>query len=391
MSKEAMAVNEAPANYSITASTRHGVPSGYKHTDVGLIPTDWKLEKIRNLAAIGTGDKNTQDRKEDGEYPFFVRSQTVERINSYSYEGEAVLTAGDGVGTGKVFHYINGRFNYHQRVYKISDFKPELDGFYFYKYFSSHFYDRIMAMTAKSSVDSVRMEMIADMLVPLPGIKEQRAIAATLSDVDAMIAAQDKLIAKKHAIKTAAMQQLLTGKQRLPGFSGEWEVRRLGDVLSVRHGKSQHEIAVTDGKYPILATGGEIGRTNTFLYDKPSVLIGRKGTIDKPQYQDTPFWTIDTLFYTEIVNGTLPKYIYHKFLMIDWPSYNEASGVPSLNASTIEAIEIKHPSLDEQAAIAAILSDMDADIAALEARRDKTKAIKQGMMQELLTGRTRLA
>ena len=186
------------------------------------------------------------------------------------------------------------------------------------------------------------------------------------------------------------MQQLLTGKQRLPGFSGEWEVSRLGDVLSVRHGKSQHEIAVTDGKYPILATGGEIGRTNTFLYDKPSVLIGRKGTIDKPQYQDTPFWTIDTLFYTEIANETLPKYIYYKFLMIDWPSYNEASGVPSLNASTIEAIETKCPCLDEQTAIATVLSDMDADIAALEARRAKTQAIKQGMMQELLTGRTRL-
>ncbi|MBK8196496.1 MAG: hypothetical protein IPK76_26100 [Lewinellaceae bacterium] len=85
-----------------------------------MMPHDWsKMHK--NVASITTGDKNTQDRVADGVYPFFVRSQTVERINSYSFDGEAVLTAGDGVGTGKVFHYINGKFDFHQRVYKISD------------------------------------------------------------------------------------------------------------------------------------------------------------------------------------------------------------------------------------------------------------------------------
>ncbi|MCA1719499.1 MAG: restriction endonuclease subunit S [Actinobacteria bacterium] len=133
-----------------------------------------------------------------------------------------------------------------------------------------------------------------------------------------------------------------------------------------------------------------MGWSNTFLYDKPSVLIGRKGTIDNPQYQDSPFWTVDTLFYTEIGNAAYPKFMYYKFLTVDWRSYNEASGVPSLNASTIENIEFRCPSVKEQTAIAAMLSDMDAEIEALEARREKTRRIKQGMMQELLTGRTRL-
>jgi type I restriction enzyme S subunit len=208
--------------------------------------------------------------------------------------------------------------------------------------------------------------------------------------VDALLAKLDALIAKKRDIKQAAMQQLLTGRTRLPGFSEAWEAKRLGDMLKVRHGKSQHGVAVVDGAYPILASGGEIGRTNIYLYDRPSVLIGRKGTIDKPQYQDKPFWTVDTLFYTELSNSTDPKFIYFKFVMIDWRSYNEASGVPSLNASTIESIEIFAPSHAEQTAIATILSDMDAEIAALEARRDKTRDLKQGMMQELLTGRIRL-
>ena len=178
-------------------------------------------------------------------------------------------------------------------------------------------------------------DVFKQILVPLPSLLEQCAIAAALSDMDALLAAQDQLIAKKRDIKQAVMQRLLTGKQRLPGFSGEWEVKRLGDVLKVRHGKSQQSIIANNGKYPVLATGGEIGRTNHFVYDKPSVLIGRKGTIDAPQYVNTPFWTIDTLFYTEIASAADPKFIFYKFNMINWRSYNEASGVPSLNASTI--------------------------------------------------------
>src|SRR5687768_9555124 len=102
----------------------------YKQTEVGLIPEEWEHEKIRDLATITTGKRNTQDRVAEGVFPFFVRSQTVEKINSYSFDGEAVLTAGDGVGTGKVFHYINGKFDFHQRVYKISDFRRDIDGFF---------------------------------------------------------------------------------------------------------------------------------------------------------------------------------------------------------------------------------------------------------------------
>ena len=226
--------------------------------------------------------------------------------------------------------------------------------------------------------------------LPVPPIAEQRAIAGALSDVDALLTALDRLIAKKRDIKQAAMQQLLTGQTRLPGFEGEWEVKRLGEILSVRHGKSQHGVAKPDGRHPILASGGEIGKTDQFLYDRPSVLIGRKGTIDSPQYVESPFWTVDTLFFTEIGPSAVEIYVFFQFCMIDWMSYNEASGVPSLNARTIEAISVPFPSLSEQRAIAEILSDMDGELAALEERREKTRLLKQGMMQELLTGRVRL-
>jgi type I restriction enzyme S subunit len=189
---------------------------GYKQTESGMIPEDWNLQYIEHLAHITTGSRNTQDRVDDAQYPFFVRSQTVERINSYSFDGEAVLTAGDGVGTGKVFHYINGKFDTHQRVYRIANFSSQINGYFFYLYFSSHFYNRIMQMTAKSSVDSVRMEMIAKMLIPLPPtMAEQDSIAAILSDMEEEITSLETKLTKAQQIKQGMMQELLTGRIRL--------------------------------------------------------------------------------------------------------------------------------------------------------------------------------
>ncbi|MCU7844855.1 MAG: restriction endonuclease subunit S [Candidatus Thiodiazotropha sp. (ex Monitilora ramsayi)] len=189
--------------------------AGYKQTKFGEIPEDWEVDSIGNVLSITTGDKNTQDKVDDGQYPFYVRSQIVERINSYSYDGEAVLTAGDGVGTGKIYHYINGKFDYHQRVYLMHNFSDRLDGYYFYIFFSDNFHDRIMSMTAKSSVDSVRREMIADMKIVLPSIDEQIAMARVLSDMDSEIDTLEKRLSKTQQLKQGMMQELLTGKTRL--------------------------------------------------------------------------------------------------------------------------------------------------------------------------------
>jgi type I restriction enzyme S subunit len=227
-------------------------------------------------------------------------------------------------------------------------------------------------------------------VLPSPPVEEQRAIAATLSDVDALMEGLTRVIAKKRDLKQAAMQQLLTGQTRLRQLNAAWTVRRLGEVLSICHGKSQKGIEAANGPFPVLATGGQIGTASRWLYDKPSVLIGRKGTIDQPQYMATPFWTVDTLFFSVMKGDNLAKFFYYRFWLINWMQHNEASGVPSLNARTIESIEVACPEPTEQAAIAGVLSDMDAEVDALEARRDKTRALKQAMMQELLTGRTRL-
>jgi type I restriction enzyme, S subunit len=175
----------------------------------------WKFDIIKNHTTITTGSKNTQDKMDNGLYPFFVRSQKIEKINSFSHHGEAVLTAGDGVGTGKVFHYINGKFDVHQRVYQISNFSENLDGYFFYLYFKNHFFKRIMSMNAKSSVDSVRMNMISEMMIPLPEKEEQIEIAKVLSHMENEIKILEIKQKKNIMIKEGMMQKLLTGEIRI--------------------------------------------------------------------------------------------------------------------------------------------------------------------------------
>lgn len=175
----------------------------------------WKSEYIKNIAQVTTGSRNTQDKVDNGKYPFYVRSSIIERIDSYSYDEEAILTAGDGVGTGKVFHYVKGKFDVHQRVYKISNFRDDVHGYFFYLYFSNFFQKRIMSMTAKSSVDSVRREMITEMEILLPSFDEQVAISQIISDIEKEICILEKRLSKYKKIKEGMMQQLLTGRIRL--------------------------------------------------------------------------------------------------------------------------------------------------------------------------------
>ena len=143
----------------------------------------WEQRKAKELCSISTGKSNTQDQVDDGLYPFYIRSDIPVRSNKYLYDCEAVITIGDG-NIGRVFHYVNGKFDLHQRCYKMTDFNG-IWGKYFYFFFSQNFYDRAMSMTAKATVDSVRMEMISEMDIGYPvNLIEQKQIAQFLSNLD---------------------------------------------------------------------------------------------------------------------------------------------------------------------------------------------------------------
>jgi type I restriction enzyme S subunit len=474
------------------------IPKGYKQTEVGVIPEDWRIHEFGELVNYIKG------------YPF--------KSSEYTNDGIRVIRVSDTTrdsiaDKNAVFVTSNSSTKYRKWKLKESDLifttvgsKPPMydslvgkaifvtaayDGSllnqnavlirskngasYFQRLLLGHFrteryIDHIeLIFRGNANQASITLGNLFEFKLPIPSdIKEQTAIANALSDVDNLIASLETLIAKKSAIKTAAMQQLLTGKKRLPAFvkesekqgakqsgeldntsetaqaaqakqastlnsdlykeSGEgvdsrsnqqsevsnannkqttprpgykqtelgeipedWEVRVLGESLSIMHGRDQKQVECADGKFPILGTGGEMGRTDSYLYNKPSVLIGRKGSINKPRYMDSPFWTVDTLFYSQVSEKFNAKFIFYKFCMIDWMSYNEASGVPSLNSSTIESVVQVFPETrEEQTAIANVLSDMDTELDTLQQRLSKTQKIKQGMMQELLTGKTRL-
>ena len=190
----------------------------YKDSGVewlGEVPTHWEVRRMKTLVTIGTGGRDTINRRENGLYPFFVRSQKVERIDTWSFDGEAVLTAGDGVGVGKVFHYINGRFDYHQRVYKFSDFRHVLGSFFFH-YFRSTLRNEVFQGTAKSTVDSLRLPMLQNFPAALPPGSEQVAIVKYLDktgfDIDTAIDRTRRQIELLQEYRTRLITDVVTGK-----------------------------------------------------------------------------------------------------------------------------------------------------------------------------------
>jgi type I restriction enzyme, S subunit len=380
------------------------VKPGCKQTEVGVIPEVWDVLPVSSLGETKRGASSLCIRyKSSGgvrlirindffqDKPVFV--EPTDEIMRYSIHERDLLFAGTGASAGASYfpkkEWIGLPHSYNAPRIRVSE--NHCKQYLLYSLQSDYVLKQQKACFVGNAQPFLDTKAISNFSIAVPRtLIEQEAIAAALSDADALIESLEQLIAKKRHLKQGAMQELVTGEKRLPGFNGEWEVKPLEEILKIRHGKSQRGVVTPNGKYPILASGGEIGRTNMSLYEKPSVLIGRKGTIDNPQFISSPFWTVDTLFFTECVDDVSAKFIFYKFCMINWRSYNEASGVPSLNARTIENIEINIPKCPEQTAIAAILSDMDAEIATLEIRLGKTRQLKKGMMQELLTGRIRL-
>lgn len=173
----------------------------------------WKKVKLGDVASIKTGNKNNEDKIANGQYPFFVRSSTVERINSYSYDGEAILIPGEGK-IGEIIHYINGKFDYHQRVYKISDFS-NCSGLFLYYYLMYFFGKQAINNSVKACVDSLRLSTFTNMTIIHPTISEQTAIAEVLTAADREIDLAKEKLERLRRQKRGLMQQLLTGKKRV--------------------------------------------------------------------------------------------------------------------------------------------------------------------------------
>jgi type I restriction enzyme S subunit len=407
------------------------------------IPGDWEIKRLIEIADIKGGKRLPKGYSLQDEYnghPYitvsdmyeggisdknvkYVPIEVVDQIKRYRIrKGDLFISVAGTLGiVGKVpakFHNANLTEN----ADMITNIK--IDKEYLFQVLISPIVQKeIEKVKTTSAQPKLALERIRNFTIPVPKHeKEMKKIADILSTWDKAIQLKEKLIEQKKVQKKGLMQRLLTGKIRwndgkkftkyeiqkrlkkisqgeIPeGYKFEkgyiipydWAILKISSILKIKHGKDQKSVEKSDGRYPILATSGQIGRTDQYLYNKPSVLIGRKGTIDRPQYIESPFWTVDTLFYSEIKENFVPKWVYYYFCTIPWKKYNEASGVPSLSASTIENIKIVVPPKLEQVKIAEILTAVDNEIELLEQELEALKQQKKGLMQLLLTGKVRV-
>ena len=235
--------------------------------------------------------------------------------------------------------------------------------------------------------------LIREIPIPFPPVPEQRAIAEALSDVDALLGALDRLIAKKRDLKHAAMQQLLTGQTRLPGFHGEWEVKRLASVCTMKSGEGITSADIDDfSKYPCYGGNGLRGFAARFTHIGGYALIGRQGALcgNVLGVEGTFFASEHAIIVTASPQTDI-RWLTAVLKEMRLNQYSESSAQPGLSVGKLLHLEVAvPPSKGEQAAIAEVLGEMDAELTTLDQRRSKTRALKQAMMQELLTGRTRL-
>ncbi len=398
------------------------IPGGYKQTDIGVIPGDWNVTSLGNLSEFITSGSRGWASYYSDRGALFVRSQNVrdgqldftdrqfvnppkgsEGNRTRLKRSDLLITiTGNSVGNIALVEQDLGEAYISQHVGLVRLSEPE-HGTYVCRFLApgSVGNEQIFASQSGQSKPGLSLRNLQEFLVAIPPLPEQRAIATALSDVDALLAKLDQLIAKKRDLKQAAMQQLLTGQTRLPGFSGEWEVKRLGRLAEIVMGQSPSSVYYnTKGLgLPLIQGNADIldRQTITRIYTTEVTKRGKCGDI--LMSVRAPVGEISRAGFDVCLGRGVcairykSDFLYHYLLSIEptWARLSKGSTFDSVNSADVKALEVHLPSDNaEQTAIATLLSDMDTELAALEARAAKTRALKQGMMQELLTGRIRL-
>ncbi|CAD7774555.1 MAG: Type-1 restriction enzyme MjaXIP specificity protein [Candidatus Methanoperedenaceae archaeon GB50] len=392
------------------------IPPGYKKTEIGIIPEDWEVRRLGKDSIFFSGGTPNTSVKDYYKYeiPFITSSDLNKRKikNTSSYisrkgliyssakliERGQLLLALYGATAGAVaISEIDGAIN--QAVLAISSTM-------FDKYFLFYWFEKnkeyIIKTYTQGGQPNLNSHIIKNLLVTLPHLPEQRAIARVLSDFDKLIESLDRLIEKKKLIKKGTMQLLLTGKKRLPGFKGEWVRKKLGEVANkITMGQSPNSTYYNDKGVglPLIQGNADLKDSKTIkrIYTTQITKLCKEGdmilTVRAPvgKVAKTDFdacigrgvcaisYENDFLFY------------YLKFIENLWTKFSSGSTFDAVDSNTIKNLLIPIPSsLKEQRAIARVLSDMDAEIEALERKKEKYEMLKKGAMQSLLTGKIRL-
>ena len=374
-----------------------GLRAGYKQTEVGVIPVDWEVRPLGEVTDFLDGRrrpvKDTDRAKMRGDIPYYGASGIVDYVNDFLFDEDLILLGEDGENilsrNRRLAFKVSGKawVNNHAHVLRPKS-GMELD--YLVEFLESRNYEQYNTGTAQPKLNK---QVCSALPVVCPTPPEQRAIAAALSDVDALLAGLDRLIAKKRDLKQAAMQQLLTGQTRLPGFQGEWHWKRMGDVCRITTGKKDVNQGNPAGQYPFFTCARDNTFSDSFSFDSEAILIAGNGEVGNLSYFKGKFEAYQRTYVLQDFSVGV-TFLWHQltaYLAASLGIGTIGSSIPYIKKGNLVNFEFKAP-LDhgEQTAIAQVLSDMDAELTALQARRDKTCALKQAMMQELLTGKTRL-
>jgi len=368
----------------------------------------WKKKKLGDIFNITSSARVHKDEWTKEGVPFFRSSDVVATFkgteNTKAYipfelydslsnkigrvkKGDLLITGGGSIGIPFLIKDNEPIYFKDADLLWIKN-TDKTNGYFLYTFFLSQTFKKyIRSISHLGTIAHYTVIQARNTPCHFPSLPEQQKIASFFTAIDQKIS---KLKQKKTLLeqyKKGVMQLIFSQEIRFRDDNGQefpkWEKKKIKDLVEIKYGKDQKQISCENGKYPILGTGGEMGRTNDFLIDKPSVLIGRKGTIDKPRFMDTPFWTVDTLFYTDVFANTNPKWLFYKFETINWYLYNEASGVPSLSSSTIYTIPINLPSIQEQTKIADFVSAIDNKINHTQTQIEKTELWKKGLLQKM--------
>lgn len=408
-------------------ATQDQIPNGFKQTEIGLIPKDWislsigeAVEENYIEKPIDGNHGNIHPKKSDfviSGIPFIMANNVINgNVNTstcsfiskeqadnlqkgFSYEGDVLLTHKGTVGnvaivpkTDTDYIMLTPQVTYYRTTEK-------LDNKYLKGYFESNYFQKMLLTLSgggtRAYIGIVKQKELS--LVIPPTLAEQKAIATALSDVDELISSLDALIAKKKAIKQGAMQQLLTpphkGGKRLDGFDGEWVETILGDVCDIRKGQLITESTRTDGPIPVIAGGKKAAyyHANANRFGKTITISGSGASAGYVAFHNHPIFASDCSTIEESSKYSI-EFIYYLLSLMQKQIYNAQTGgaQPHIHPSDLNPMEVGIPKVDEQKAIAQILSDMDKELEALATKKEKYEHIKQGMMQELLTGKKRL-
>lgn len=325
---------------------------------------EWK--PLGEVAEIGTGSSNRQDEEHDGEYPFYVRSKNILRSSTYQFNETAIIIPGEG-GIGDIFHYAEGKYALHQRAYRIHVVIPDLSPKFLYYFMNVDFKRYIQAKSVGATATSIRKPMLQRFPIPIPPLETQQKIVKILdkfTELEATLEAELALRKRQYQYYRDFLLDFdnqIGGGGIADGYKGRlkdvvWKT--LGEVVNIKNGKDWKNLS--SGDIPVYGSGGVMGYVDTFAYDKPSVLIPRKGSITNIFYVDFPFWNVDTIYYTEIDTSKLkPKFFYYFMRTIDLMALDTGSGRPSLTQTILSKIKIPIPPLPEQEKITAILDKFD--------------------------------